>query len=96
MPEKIHVEKGIGKIGTLNGDVYVDSKKIQNFNPTPEWAKEKIEIALKSIGNRYITYNRQEYIDLNQKTDIQKFFQYTNNILEFSIDDFLVFLILII
>ncbi len=47
-----------------------------NFKPSIDWAKEKIELSLESIGDRYITYNRKEFKKLNQEISIQNYFNY--------------------
>lgn len=47
-----------------------------DFVPTIEWSKEKLELSIESIGNRYITYNKKEYENLNQEVPIQNYFNY--------------------
>lgn len=60
----------------------------ENFKPTLEWAKNKIDISLKSIGNRYITYNNKEFTDLNIKLTISNYFNSVTSVEEFSFSDF--------
>lgn len=54
----------------------------EDFNLNIEWAKNNIEISLKSIGTRYITYNDYKFSNLNIEIDIQSIFNFitdTNN-----------------
>ena len=84
MPEKTHIDSGIGYIDKMNGDIYIGSTK--KFKPTLDWAKEKIELSLKSIGNRYITYNNREYGKLHQNISIQDYYEYvvSGNVLDLN------------
>ncbi len=64
-----------------------------DFSPTIKWAKEKVILSLKSIGNRYITYNKSEYKSLNTKVNLHDLFESISNTNEFKHDSFLEILI---
>lgn len=60
----------------------------ENFKPTIEWANHKIKLSLKTIGNRYITYNNEEFKDLNINVKIYNYFNSITSIDEFIFYDF--------
>ncbi|KFN39608.1 MAG: hypothetical protein JU82_06490 [Sulfuricurvum sp. MLSB] len=74
-------------------ELYLDVKKQifskTQFKPSIEWAKEKIELALKSVEDRYITYNTAEYAELNIDTKTKKIFEYVTCIDNFDVNDFI-------
>ena len=63
----------------------------QKFEPNLEWAKEKISLSLNSVEDRYITYNKKEYEELNQPIAIQDCFLHVTSNEELNIKAFLQF-----